>query len=148
MMGHGVIVSKGRTMTIIMRIFIIRTKVKQWIWLFLPTFLPLPSFLFYSLPLVHLFFFPPFLWFHQYLYESGEEENEPNEYIFIGQLLHDRHCKSIKPVDKSDMEEDPWHVPGAKSWPVQSLDLGEKMEVEMSPLQHQRETEGAVVKST
>lgn len=83
MMGHGVIVFKGRTMTIIMRIFIIRTNNKKsssGFGLFLPTFLPLPSFLFYSLPLVHLFFFPPFLWFHQYLYESREEENE---YIYL-----------------------------------------------------------------
>lgn len=47
-----------------------------------------------------------------------------NEYIFIGQLLRDRHSKSIKTVDKGDMVEDPWHVPGAKSWPVQSVDLG------------------------
>lgn len=68
-----------------------------------PSFLSLPSS--FILSLLSIFSsFLLFLWFHQYLYESREKENE---YIFIGQLLRDRHCKSIKAVDKGDMEEDP-----------------------------------------
>lgn len=58
-------------------------------------------------------------------------------------LLRDRHSKSIKTVDKGDVVEDPWHVPGAKSWPVQSVDLGSRNEAVAAS-----ETDrGAVVKS-
>lgn len=91
-----------------MRIFIIRTnnkKVKQWIWLISPHFPSSPF-----LPLLFSPSCPFFLLSSFSLVPSISvwiKRGRKWIYIFISQLLRDRHCKSIKAVDKGDMEEDP-----------------------------------------
>lgn len=95
MMDHGAIVSRGRTMITMTRIFIIKAKLKQWIWLVSPFSPPSPS-LYLSLSPSCPSFLP---FFSDYLNSHMNQErrkNELNEHIFIGQVICDRHSKSMK----------------------------------------------------